>query len=282
MKNKYLIFGNGWIAGRLKDYFKDNAIIYPARITHGFMELTPEMLECNVWINTAAKTNIDWCENNKRAALTENVLVAEILASKAKELDKKYVFISSACIFESEKTYKREEEAAHKAYYFTEEDKPNPQCWYALTKVVAEQLVLQANPDSLIIRPRLPISEIPHPRNTLNKLTIYEFINDNQESITIVEDMIPALEALIENNKKGIVHLVNEGTVSPAELAATIGHEFKVVDKKEQDERLAKEGRAKRVTTYVRSNYVMLPHLNKALLPRLELWKTLTAQAEQK
>ncbi len=275
-KKKYLIFGAGWIAGRLKDYFKDSAVIYSDHIDSD--TVISEAIDFDIWINTIAKTDIDWCEKNKYESLYTNASLAYRLALSAKHHNKKYIFFSSACIFESEQTYTLAEEVAHKAYFFTETDKPNPQCWYSITKVIAEQLVLEANPESLIVRPRLPISAIPHPRNTLNKLATYEYINTNQESITIVEDMIPALELLIEQNKKGIYHLVNEGTVSPAELAISIGHEFKPVDKKEQDERLAKEGKAKRVTTYVSSNYFKLPHVNTRILQVTNIWKTLSTQ----
>lgn len=240
---KYLIFGNGWLGNRIKQYLGDKAIMYYGGIHDPDLG---EVLKGDVWINTAAKTNIDWCEENKMKTLDTNVLGAVHLANLAKKYKKKYVFFSSACIFES----KDREDVKY------EDSIPNPACFYAETKAMAEKIILQENPDSLIVRPRLPISAIPHPRNTLNKLLKYDKLNTNQETVTVVEDMIPKLIYLIDRDEKGIFHLVNEGTISSAGLGDLLGHKHTKVDKKDQDKRLAKEGKAKRVTTYVGSRKI--------------------------
>lgn len=255
---KYLIFGNGWIGNTLKDYLGDNAHLWEGDI-NDFSLMDTNLFDYDVWINTAAKTNIDWCEKNKGATFNSNVLGAWELASQAKNHEKKYVFISSGCIFQSKDI--------NDIKY--EDDIPNPQCWYAWTKAIAEQLILEANPDALIFRPRLPLSEKPHPRNTINKLLSYQFLNDNQESVDIVEDMIPVMIDLIKKGEKGIFHLANAGTISPAEIGDMFGHKFFRISKEAQDERLKKEGRAKRVTTHIGSKRIpLLPDI-KSRMPDL-------------
>src|SRR3990167_8342673 len=251
---KYLIIGDGWIGNLLKAYLGDKATIFQGKINDFNSEIGEQY---DVWINTAAKTQIDWVEKNREEAFDVNAIQANYLASMAKECGKKYVFFSSACIFESSDI--------NDIKY--EDSEPNPKCFYAETKVMAEKLILQANPDALIIRPRLPLSEIPHPRNTINKLLSYDKINGNQESVTVVEDMITVLIDLIEKDEKGVFHLVNEGTISPAEIAESFGHKFELVSKASQDERLAKEGRAKRVTTYVGSKRIkLLPNIRERMV----------------
>lgn len=246
----YLIFGNGWLGNMLKDYLGGR--IYEGNIL-GF---TGSVDLEDVWINTAAKTNIDWVEKHKSESENINVHGAEFIARQAKYFNKKYVFFSSACIFESK--------GMIDVKY--EDSIPNPQCFYSKTKAMAEELIQEVNPDALIIRPRLPLSEVPHPRNTLNKLKKYERINDNQESVTIVEDMLPVLKDLIQMDAKGIYHLVNEGTISPHEIAVLLGHPHEVWSKEEQDKQLAKEGRPKRVTTYVGSKRIpLLPDIRKRI-----------------
>ena len=256
---KILIYGDGWLGNRLNDYFNEqkgsSSMIEKTDIRAVGMSPIKDLTnfnECDVVINAVAKTDIDWCEKNKNETFGINTLAAANIAGLCKDHGKLHVFISSACIFES----KDKEDVK------TEESIPNPQCFYALSKVVAEHLILEANPRSIIIRPRLPISAIPHPRNTLNKLLGYEKLNDNQETVTIVEDMFPVLLKLITDGGHGVFHLVNEGTISPAELGEKMGHTFTIRSKELQDEDMKKEGKAQRVTTYATSvRNTLLPNV---------------------
>ncbi len=240
---KILICGNGWLGNILKDFL--GAEMFAGRL----QDIKPDVIsKYDVLINCAGKTNIDWCEKNKAEALAVNAIAAGALARMCQQVGKKYVFISSACIFES----------AHADDWKDEYSAPNPGCFYSLTKVVAEHLVLEADPDALIIRIRLPISERPHPRNTLTKILSYPTLHTNQETVTVVEDMLPVLKKLIQGDEKGIFHLVNDGTISPLEMRASFGVEggYKGVRKEEMDKALRKEGRARRVSTLVRSTRI--------------------------
>ncbi len=227
----------------LKDFLHADMSIYRL---HDIKEDT--ISKYDVVINSAGKTNIDWCEKNKREALAINAIAAGDLARACEKLGKKYVYISSACIFESIDANDWKDE------YST----PNPACFYALTKVIAEHLVLEACPNALIIRIRLPISELPHPRNTLTKILEYATLHTNQETVTVVEDMLPVLKKLIENNESGVFHLVNEDTISPLEMRTSlqIKGTYTGVAKKDMDAVLQKAGRAKRVSTLVRSTRI--------------------------
>lgn len=256
---KILICGNGWIGNIMKDFL--NAEISEHRL-HDIGET--DIAPYDAVINCAGKTNIDWCEKNKSEALAVNAVAAGNLARVCRKLGKKYVFISSACIFESLRADDWKDE------YST----PNPACFYALTKVVAEHLVLEADPDALIIRIRLPISERPHPRNTLTKILAYTALHTNQETVTVVEDMLPVLRGLIQAGEKGVFHLVNEGTISPIEMRSSLAIEgtYAGVRKEEMDATLSKAGRAKRVSTLVRSTripplpsiHIRMPQIAKA------------------
>ncbi|OGJ60231.1 hypothetical protein A2635_05710 [Candidatus Peribacteria bacterium RIFCSPHIGHO2_01_FULL_51_9] len=240
---KILIVGNGWVGNMMKEY------LHAEMSAQRLEELTEALIsKYDVIINTAGKTNIDWCERNKSEALAINAVSAADLARVCGKLRKKYVFMSSACIFESI------DEDDWKDEYST----PNPACFYALTKVVAEHLVQEAAPDALIIRIRLPISQVPHPRNTLTKLLAYPTLHTNQETVTVVEDMLPVLKKLIEKGERGVFHLVNGDTISPLEMrtALAIAGEFTGIRKEDMDAALQKAGRAKRVSTLVRSTRV--------------------------
>ena len=240
---RILVCGNGWLGNILKDFLA--ADMSSLRLKDMGSTIVAQY---EVIINCAGKTNIDWCEKNKSEALAVNAIGAGNLARVCEALGKKYVHISSACIFESA------DEHDWKNEYST----PNPGCFYALSKVVAEHLVAEANPRALIIRIRLPISERPHPRNTLTKLLAYPTLHTNQETVTVVEDMLPVLKKLIERDEKGVFHLVNEGTMSPFEMRAGLGMDgnYKAIQKKDMDAIIQKVGRAKRVSTLVRSTRI--------------------------
>lgn len=244
MAKSVVIYGNGWLGNLL-------AKEYDARIEDNDINIA-KAAEEDIWINTAAKTPIDWCEYHKVETFYANVLGSLRLAQQAKRNGKKYVFISSACIFESEDENDVKDESS----------RPNPSCFYTETKVMAERLIQEVNPDALIVRIRLPIHSKPHPRNTIDKLLSYPKINDNQETITIIDDMIPALKENLD--KKGVIHLVNEGTISPAEIAEQAKHTFDIWSKEDQDKQLESEGKPHRVTTYVTSTEVpLLPNVRE-------------------
>ncbi len=230
---KIAIYGKGWLGTMIHKAIPDSILLGRGDMVTGF----------DVLINAAAKTNIDLCEKNKVETVESNVTLAANLAKLCKQSGAKYVFISSACIFESKDINDVKDENST----------PNPQCFYARTKWFAEELIQEIDPDVLIVRPRLPISEVPHPRNTINKLLSYDKIITGQETVTVVEDFIPKLVELIEQDAKGTYNVVNKGTISPSEIADAFGHPHEKVSKASQDSRLASEGRAKRVTTIIRS-----------------------------
>ena len=239
---KTLICGNGWIGKILKDFL--DADISQERIQN----IKPATVKkYDVVINCAGKTNIDWCEKNKSEALAVNAIYAGELARVCKKLGKKYVYLSSACIFESMSANDWKDEYSA----------PNPGCFYSLTKVIGEHLVREACPEALVIRIRLPISKNPHPRNTLTKILGYQILHTNQETVTVVEDMLPVLKKLIQKGEKGIFHLVNKDTISPFQMRASLGKgDFKAITKKKLDEAILRAGRAKRVSTLVRSTRI--------------------------
>jgi dTDP-4-dehydrorhamnose reductase len=144
---------------------------------------------------------------------------------------------------------------------------------------MAEKLITEIDPSSLILRIRLPISEIPHPRNLLNKLSGYNQLIDCQESMVVVEDMFPRMLELIRNNESGVYHLFNEGTMSPAEVGGLIGHEFTVFKKSDLDKEMDKQSRARRTSTILGTLYESLPPLRERLEKVVETWKQKNCQS---
>jgi dTDP-4-dehydrorhamnose reductase len=228
---KILVLGNGFVGKPLAEYLGADTT------TLRLSELTENDLDgYDIVINTAAKTKIDWCEKNREETFDTNVIQAVRLA---KIIKGKYVFFSSACIFKSD------------SWEINVEDSiPNPQCFYTYTKLMAEQLIEEVRPDTLIIRPRLLISEKFHPRNTINKLLSYEKIITSHESATVLEDLIPKVEELLEES--GAFNLFNEGTISPSEIMDIFEHPHEKITKSDLD--VLTKGLARRVSTILGSS----------------------------
>lgn len=250
----FLILGKGWVGTMF--YHSLIAQGYEAELSDININYLP-LIEHDVVVNFAASTNIDWCEKNKRGAYKNNVMGAVHIALKCKEAGAKHVFISTACIFES----KDQEDVKVETSIAT------PKCFYTQTKSMAENLIAEIDPAALIVRPRLFISSTPHPKNTLNKLLTYPRLVTSQESVTIIEDFMPRLLKYIKEDARGIFNLVNEGTISPAEIGILMGHSFEPFSKADLDEYIRSEHRAPRVTTVVGSvKTPLLPNIKERIV----------------
>src|SRR3989344_7253903 len=207
--SKILIFGNGWLGGKLKDSLR--AAISSSYITDKKIieeELAKYNPDCV--INTAGKTgrpNIDWCEDHKMETISSNVTGPLILVEACLKKNIYLAHISSGCIYDG---------AAAKELGFSEEDVPNPVSFYSWTKVEAEKL-LKPFP-FLIMRIRMPFDSEPHQRNLITKLAGYKKIIDAYNSITSVEDFLNATEILIEKRKTGVFNIVNDGIIGHREI----------------------------------------------------------------
>jgi dTDP-4-dehydrorhamnose reductase len=85
-----------------------------------------------VVINTAAMTNVDLCEDEKKACNALNVYAVKYLADACAIIDAHLIQISTDFIFDGEDGP------------YTEDDTPNPLSYYGLSKLKSEQL-LQAH-----------------------------------------------------------------------------------------------------------------------------------------
>jgi dTDP-4-dehydrorhamnose reductase len=82
-----------------------------------------------VVINTAAMTNVDLCEDEKKACDALNVDAVRYLADACEKIDAHLIQISTDFIFDGEDGP------------YSEEDEPNPLSYYGLSKLKSEQLL---------------------------------------------------------------------------------------------------------------------------------------------
>lgn len=170
----------------------------------------------DVIIHSAAYTAVDQAEDDKERCYDVNVNGTKYLALAAKEVNAKFVYVSTDYVFDG----KGEQP-------FTETDQPNPIGQYGQTKYEGEQVV-QALLDKWyivriswvfgmngknFIKTMLSLSET---RDELN------VVGDQYGSPTYTVDLSRFLLDLVQTDQYGIYHASNEGFCSWAEFAQEI------------------------------------------------------------
>jgi dTDP-4-dehydrorhamnose reductase len=230
MDKKVLIFGGeGWLAQKFYKIFP-KAELSRVDITN-LKKVKRELnkKKPDIVINAAGKTgrpNIDWCEKHREETYLSNVIGPQIILKACERKGIYLIHLSSGCIFQGKGPLGKG---------FKEGDKADPPSYYSWTKWLADTILSQELQKQyellkkrerlknlptrlLIVRLRLPIDTKPHPRNLIDKLARYNQIIDTQNSVSVVPDFLQATKRLIEKKQIGIFHIVNPGTISPAEI----------------------------------------------------------------
>jgi dTDP-4-dehydrorhamnose reductase len=167
-------------------------------------------------IHCAAYTAVDKAEDDKETCWNVNVVGTKYLATATKEVNAKFMYISTDYVFDGERESS-----------FIETDRPNPVGYYGLTKHEGEKLVEDLLEEFFIVRiswvfgingqnfikTMLKLSET---RNELN------IVGDQVGSPTYTFDLARLLLDMIQSERYGIYHASNEGLCSWAEFAIEI------------------------------------------------------------
>lgn len=176
----------------------------------------------NVIINASGYTgrpNVDACESNRDDTWYYNVKVPGIIADTCRHHNSKFIHISSGCIYDG---YEKE---------YTELDEPNfglreqHSSWYSKTKHAGE-LTLQAT-GAHIFRIRMPFCSTTNSRNIMMKLLNYDYIINEKNSVTNVEDLANFTHWFISSSTElysdgGIYNVVNPQPISTAMIVNTL------------------------------------------------------------
>lgn len=214
MSKIILILGGGYIGKKLESALK--AKLFSGRIqTYDDVEAIIKKYKPSVLVNCIGHTgkgNVDDCELVPDKTLSANTFVPILLAEAVFRHKIKLVHISSGCIFHYD--YKK-----HNA--IREERVPDYfELFYSRTKIYTEHVLMQLaqrkDTNILITRIRVPLDNVPHPKNLLTKLIKYRRVIDAPNSITYVPDYIKALKHLIKIDARGIYNTVaREALVYP-------------------------------------------------------------------
>ena len=167
-------------------------------------------------IHCAAYTAVDKSEDDKYLCWNVNVEGTKYLATAAKKLNAKFVYISTDYVFDGEGTHA-----------FVENDPPNPVGYYGLTKYEGEKVVRSLIDNNFIVRISWVfgingnnfIKTMLRLGETRNELNV---VGDQIGSPTYTYDLARLLIDMVVTEKYGTYHATNEGFCSWAEFAQEI------------------------------------------------------------
>jgi dTDP-4-dehydrorhamnose reductase len=179
----------------------------------------------DVIINAAAMTNVDACETRREEAKAQNVdalryMVSAIEDPKNKMQDCHFIHVSTDFIFDGTKGSE-----------YTEEDEPNPQSYYARTKLEGENIVRASKIKWSIARTIIVYGVVDNMsrsnivlwvKNSLEKGQQINVITDQFRSPTLAEDLADGCIAIADKSATGIFNLSGPQTFSIWELAEMI------------------------------------------------------------
>jgi dTDP-4-dehydrorhamnose reductase len=197
----------------------------------------------SIIIHMAAKTNVDGCELDKnrdqeilslknqkdkedawkseQTAWAVNVFGTQNIVEACQKTNKKIIYISTDFVFNGQK----------KSY--KEEDKPDPLNWYAKTKYEGEKVIQQSGLEFIIARLAYPYRAFfernDFVRGLVQKLQKKEklsMVTDHVMVPTYIDDLVNALDVLIQRDEKGIFHVVGSQSVTPFDAALKIAEAF--------------------------------------------------------
>jgi dTDP-4-dehydrorhamnose reductase len=223
MKNKIAILGDGYLGSSFReeasinDMFREITVFgkggmlfngNPIHDLEGFITLD----NYDVIVNCIAKSNTRFCENNYKEAYFSNVIVPRRLSEFCKDKGKKYVHISTGCLYDINSQPQKETDylAAH--------------CNYTLTKWLAEKEI-EDNDNCLIVRPRLLFDDTNKPVNLLSKIDKFNKLCNELDSVTSIHVLKTAILKLIEADCTGVFNVACDGYTSMYELGGALGLE---------------------------------------------------------
>jgi dTDP-4-dehydrorhamnose reductase len=214
MTQKIAVVGKGYLGSSIEEDGHNNVTVFGKdKLT--FSKDNPHMLfstlsDYDVVINCIAKSNTRFCEDNYEDAFYSNVEVPTLLAEWCEEHDKKFVHVSTGCLYDVPYAPQNENSplVAH--------------CNYTLTKWQAEKQ-LEKFPNTLIVRPRLLFDDRSWDMNLLCKLVKFNKLCNNLDSITSLNVLKNAIFILLENECTGVFNVACDGYTSMLEIGKTLG-----------------------------------------------------------
>jgi len=235
---KWLIYGHrGWIGCQVVELLsKDpsNILCLPETRIDNVEEIKKD-LDCfqpDRVISLTGRTHgpgygtIDYLE--QKGKLTENIrdnLYGPIvLATICRERNIHYTYLGTGCIFTYDEEHPMDFEQMsidqdRTKMLFDETALPNYfDSSYSAVKGFTDRLMHLYDDSCLNIRIRMPITSHDNPRNFISKIIRYQKVISIPNSMTVLDELLPAMLRLSQERVTGTVNLCNPGVISHNEI----------------------------------------------------------------
>ena len=220
-KNNYQIFGFSRgenRSGRTDFEYQNIDITNKKLLIEKTTQINPDFI-----INTAAMTNVDACENDKKGCFDLNVNVVQNLTDICSEINAHLIHISTDFIFDGEKGN------------YTETDAPNPLSYYGKTKLLSEEILEKSIINFTILRTILVYGLVNDMSRSNIVLWVKESLENNKEitivddqfrAPTYVEDLAKVCKISIDKKATGIFNISSNKLLSIFEISQEIADVF--------------------------------------------------------
>jgi len=214
--------GERKVIGTYSNHAVDNLFQLDITKQSSFDELKKKLKQMNampdVIIHTAAISDVDYCELHPSDADRINV---QGTMNVIKNFDCKIIYLSTDYVFDGNKGH------------YSEEDKPNPINYYAKSKLDGEKAVQKHCKNHIIARVAILYGHSMNEKKFVN-WTIEQLQNkrsirvvtDQIVTPTFIDDIVYALDTLINNDAKGIFHVAGSQAISRYDMAVETAYAF--------------------------------------------------------
>ena len=235
--SKILVSGkNGQLGKELQDLVSANANHEFIFFDRQELNIADEAAFANIFqkhkpsffINCAAYTAVDKAETDQENAYIINAEAVGNIAKQCAAYKTKLIHVSTDYVFDG---------TANEPY--KEDDATNPINYYGYTKWLGEQLALNNNPDSIIIRTSWVYSEfgnnfVKTMLRLMNERAAINVVNDQFGSPTYAKDLAEAIMKIVNSEQLAVTrltltahhspvyHFSNDGIISWYDFAVTI------------------------------------------------------------
>ena len=176
----------------------------------------------DIVINSAAMANVDLCETEKDICWSVNVEGVKNLISACERYGSHLTHISTDYIFDGKK----------KSGIYKEDDIPNPQGYYAKSKLEGERVIIKSQISYSILRTILVYGVhknaniVTFVKNSLEENKTVNLVSDQIRMPTFADDLSKACISASEKKAKGIFHICGSEQMSYLDRGNRIAEYF--------------------------------------------------------